>query len=368
MKVLHLGKYYHPVPGGIETQLKYLTLGLKEIGVSQKVIVANTERKTSLEKIDEIHVIRLARKGTIFSTPISFGWQKYINEGEYQIIHLHVPNPLATLYLYLYGFEGKLIVSYHSDIVKQRFLKKVYGPIFSSVLNRAERITIAGPDPRMYDKSIAGVSDKCVQIPYGIDTECWKSTDVVKKGAQKIKGVYKKPIILFVGRLVYYKGLEYLVRAMANLDAVLLIVGMGPEKERLKKIVDLLKLNQKVFFIGYVSNEELPFYYHACNVFCLPSIAKSEAFGIVQLEAMACGKPVVSTEIGTATSFVNRDGETGLVVPPKDEKALSSALKTILSDPILKNRLGENARKHVSDNFNYKLVAKKFFDLYSEII
>jgi glycosyltransferase involved in cell wall biosynthesis len=171
-----------------------------------------------------------------------------------------------------------------------------------------------------------------------------------------------------VGRLVYYKGVEFLIKAMTGLDATLLIVGAGPEERRLKKLVDRLNLNSKITFVGFVPNEDLPSYYRACDVFCLPSVVRSESFGIVQLEAMASSRPVVSTEIGTATSFVNRDGETGIIVPPRDEKALTSALKAILDDPILKRRLGEDARRRVVKYFDYRVIAGKFLDLYNKII
>jgi rhamnosyl/mannosyltransferase len=348
--------------------LRNLARGLKRLGVDQRVVVCNVDNKTVVEEVDGIDVIRMARLGEIFSTPICLGWGKNFNHKKYDIIHLHHPNPIATFYLSKSKLKSKLVVGYHSDIVRQRYLKNAYHPILRRVLERADVITTAGPEIDFYDKILRDFSEKCVTIPYGVDLGQWETTPKAVEGAKEIASAYKRPIILFVGRLVYYKGVEFLIKAMTGLYATLLIVGAGPEERRLKKLVDRLNLNSKITFVGFVPNEDLPSYYRACDVFCLPSVVRSESFGIVQLEAMASSRPVVSTEIGTATSFVNRDGETGIIVPPRDEKALTSALKAILDDPILKRRLGEDARRRVVKYFDYRVIAGKFLDLYNKII
>jgi glycosyltransferase involved in cell wall biosynthesis len=368
MNVLHLGKYYYPIPGGIETQLRNLAKGLNELGVYQKVVVANTRRTTSFEIIDGIDIIRLASLSTLFSTPLTYQWHSYIKDKSFDVIHLHAPNPAAELFLRAFEFHGKLVVSYHSDIIRQKKLKLFYDPLFRWILEKADRLVIAGPSPMMYDSLIHDFRGKTVTIPYGIDVARWNRESVDTDRAGRIRSSYKRPIILFVGRLVYYKGLDYLIKAMTKIDATLLIVGTGPEKKRLAKLSEELGLTSRVFFIGFVPDEKLAPYYHACDIFCLPSTARSEAFGIVQLEAMACGKPVVSTEIGTATSTVNRDGTTGIVVSPGDSAALAGALNKILGNPVLRERFGKNAKEWVAAEFDYRLIAGRYHELYQSCL
>jgi glycosyltransferase involved in cell wall biosynthesis len=368
MNVLHLGKYYYPVPGGIETQLRNLAKGLKELGVYQKIVVANTKGTTSSEIIDGIDIIRLASLGTLFSTPLTYQWCSYIKDRSFDVIHLHAPNPVAELFLRAFEFHGTLVVSYHSDIIRQKRLKLFYDPLFRWILEKANRLVIAGPSPMMYDRLIHDFQEKTVSIPYGIDVDTWNREGFKTNQAERIRASYTRPIILFVGRLVYYKGLNHLIRAMAKIDATLLIVGTGPEKKRLMKLSEELDLTSRIFFIGFIPDEELAPYYHSCDVFCLPSVARSEAFGIVQLEAMACGKPVVSTEVGTATGIVNRDGTTGFVVPPGDSDALAGALIKILDNSVLRERFGINARGWVAAEFDYRLVAGRYHELYQSCL
>ena len=231
MKVLHLGKYYYPAVGGIEAQLRNLNKGLKGLNIDQEVIVANTKGETSFEEIDGVKIVRLPNLITLFSTPICFGWWKYIKRSDCDILHLHLPNPMASFCLYKRKFKGGLIISYHSDVVRQKLLKHPLYPITKWLFKRAEAVVIAGNDVSMYDKLLHEFSHKCVNIPYGVDFDFWSGRQISSDKIEKIRSNHKKPIVLFVGRLVYYKGLEFLINAMKNVEAVLLIVGRGPEKK-----------------------------------------------------------------------------------------------------------------------------------------
>ena len=153
------------------------------------------------------------------------------------------------------------------------------------------------------------------------------------------------PWLLFVGVLRYYKGLNYLIDAMQQIPARLVIVGQGPEEPALREQVAQLGLQDRIIFAGAVSDAELPAYYRLASLFCLPASERSEAFGLVQVEALASGLPIVCTELGTGTSYVNKDGESGLVVAPRDASVLPSAILRLLNDEALRRRLADGARQ-----------------------
>jgi rhamnosyl/mannosyltransferase len=176
----------------------------------------------------------------------------------------------------------------------------------------------------------------------------------------------KKPNVLFVGRLRYYKGLEYLIQAMTEVNAELNIVGTGSEEQKLKALTAKLNLSAKIHFLGDIAENELPKYYANCSVFTLPSIFKTEAFGISQLEAMASAKPIVSTSLGTGVDWINQNGTTGFTVPPKKARALSDALNTILSDNTLRQRLGKAARNRTEQYFSKEIMLEKISAIYQQ--
>jgi len=182
----------------------------------------------------------------------------------------------------------------------------------------------------------------------------------------KIRDRYGKRIVLAVGRLVYYKGFEYLVRAMREVDGVLLVVGEGPLRNKLQKEITRYGIADRVFLLGNVA--ELSPIYHACDVFVLPSIARSEAFGIVQLEAMACGKPIVNTKLDSGVNYVSPDGVSGITVPPEDSDALSAAIGRLLDDPDLQRRCGEAGLARVLNEFTLERTADRVCEIYDEIL
>jgi rhamnosyl/mannosyltransferase len=169
--------------------------------------------------------------------------------------------------------------------------------------------------------------------------------------------------VLFVGRLVYYKGVDVLIDAMAHIHATLLIVGEGPLEAELRRRAVVRGIQDRVVFLGEVAAESLPAYYHASDVFVLPSVANTEAFGVVQLEAMAAGVPVVSTKLPTGVSWVNEDGVSGLLVAPGDPIALADSIGRLLADPVLRNRLGQNASRRAELLFSRDRMIESFKDV-----
>jgi len=234
-------------------------------------------------------------------------------------------------------------------------------------LKKADKIIATSPNYIEGSKYLRKYKEKCVVIPLGLNPEKLKINESM---IQEIKKLYKdKPIIFSLGRLIYYKGFEYLIEAMRNINAYLLIGGSGPLKESLQKRIKNLNLSKKVFLLGRIKDEDLGSYYQACDVFCLPSIHRTEAFGLVQVEAMFFGKPVISTNIeSSGVSWVNQNNITGLVVSSKDPTALAEAINKIINNPELKEKFGENAKKRFEEEFRIEVVANKIFKLYNKII
>ena len=205
----------------------------------------------------------------------------------------------------------------------------------------------------------------CRVIPFGIRADAFEHPDAAR--VAELRRRYGERIVLAVGRLIYYKGFEHLVRAMADVRATALIAGDGPLGGALAAEAARLGVADRVVLLGRVNDADLKACYHACDVFALPSVERSEAFGIVQLEAMACGRPVVNTRLDSAVPHVSLDGLTGLTVPPGDPAALAAALSALLDDPARRAAMGVAARRRVHEEFSAELMARRTLEVYREI-
>jgi rhamnosyl/mannosyltransferase len=208
--------------------------------------------------------------------------------------------------------------------------------------------------------------DRCRIIPYGIPIKQFSTYDSVE--IARIRKQYGPRLIISVGRLIYYKGFMHLIDAMRNIDGHLLIVGDGHLREDLENRARANNVSHKITFLGEVHNDDTVPYYHAADVFALASIARSEAFGIVQLEAMACGKPVVNTDLDSGVPWVSLHDKTGLTVPPNDPLALAGAINKLLDDPELRETYGRAARNRVDDEFDQDVMLERMVELYSEVL
>ncbi|HEX9094366.1 MAG TPA: glycosyltransferase, partial [Coriobacteriia bacterium] len=215
---------------------------------------------------------------------------------------------------------------------------------------------------------LAPVADKCRVVPFGIRVERFEGSPDTLARADSLRRRHTRPIVLFVGRLIYYKGVDVLVRAMRDVHADLVLIGSGPLEGELRERVVALGMGERVTFLAPVPEAELVAWYHAADVFCLPSVARSEAYGLVQLEAHASGTPVVSTALPTGVPFVNPDGETGLIVPPGDAPALAAALTRLLGDDALRGRMGEQARERALARFSIASMTDGVVGVYSEAV
>jgi len=367
MKVLQVVKLYYPWIGGVEKVVQQIAERLNgKDNFEIEVLCCSHEKRGKEEKINGVKIHRASSFGIFWGMPFSFDFFRLFKKlsKKVDIIDFHHPFPLVDLAFFLFRPKAKLIVHYHSDIVRQKALEFLFRAFIFNTLKKAEKIIVSNPNLIKSSPYLQKFKEKCQVIPFGVDLEKFKKFDLEK--VQKIKEKYGN-FVLFVGRLNYYKGLHYLIEAMKDVKANLVIIGEGPEKSNLIFRILKLKLENKIFLLPFQPEEELVNYYRACDVFVLPSIFKSEAFGLVLTEAMACGKPVISTELGTGTSFVNRDGVTGFVVPPRDSKALAEAINKILLDKELAQKFGKNAENLVIENFSLQKMIEKTKGIYKEV-
>lgn len=350
MKILQINKLYYPWVGGVETVVRQIAEGLNgKNSLQVDVLVCNQKNKRTIEEVNGVKVFR-AKTLTIFlGMPISFDFLYFYSkiEKDYDLIFLHYPFPLGFLAYVLFSPRKKLVIWYHSDIVKQKLLEWFFRPFHLFCLRKARKIFVSNPKLLASSKTLRKFQKKCKVLPFGVDLNYFLITKEIQEQAEKIKEKLGAPLVLSVGRLTYYKGFDFLIQAMRRIPAKLLIIGEGKRKKKLLRLIKKLKIKEKVIILPSV--KDLRPYYLACDLFVLPSIAKSESFGIVLLEAMAYQKPVISTELGTGTSWVNLDKITGLVVKSKDVKSLQNAIKRLLEDKKLFQMLSENAKKRAEE-------------------
>ena len=359
-----MGKFFDPYRGGIETVLRDLCQEL-ESQVELHVLVANTRARTVHEQRG-FRITRAANWGTLFSSPITPGFPGWVRKLPGDIVHVHLPNPVGEMSYLLTARDRPLVAHFHSDIVRQKSLLRIYAPLLRSFYDRVSCIVVPTPNHIDVSPFVSQFRNKCRIVPFGIPLEKFNLTSSGQSKVQQLCG--DKPVILFIGRLVYYKGVEYLIQAMSKLDARLWIIGTGPLETSLRQMASSMNLQNKVSFLGNIADDQLLTYYHACDVFVLPSIANSEMFGMVQLEAMACGKPVVSTNLPTGVSWVNQHGVTGFLVPPQRPDALAETIQKLLKNPSLRQEMGEAGRKRVETEFTARKMAAGIMDVYREVM
>ena len=318
--------------------------------------------------IDGVPVVRVPRYAEIASTPISPGLLSQLWRARADIFHVHLPNPMAEVCYLLARPRGRLVVAYHSDIIKQKSLFKAYRGINETFLSHADAIIAGAPQNIEHSPVLRQFKARTAVIPLGVGPGDFRTTPERRRRVTELREQFGSRVIFFIGRHTYYKGIDVLIRAMQDVDAHLVIGSDGPLTPELENLAQTLNLTPRITFVGRITDEDLPCYYLASDVFCLPSVARSEAFGIVQLEAMACGVPVVSTRLTTGVVYVNLDGVTGLTVSPGDPIALAEALNRLLEDDALRQRLGEQGRQRVSREFTHDINARRTLRLYADVL
>lgn len=369
MKILQIGKFY-PILGGVEKVMYDLTVGLSQRGIDCDMLCASADGEHGSFSLNPhgnlIVVPALTKAAATMISPAMITRLKKI-AGSYDIIHIHHPDPMAALSLRLSGFRGKVVLHWHSDILKQKKLLRFYEPLQNWLLRRADKVVCTSPSYAEGSPWLQEVKGKLSIIPIGIlPMQAAASEDV-----DKIRNRYPgKRIILSVGRLVAYKGYEHLILAARNLpdDCVLLISGEGPLHDSLERLIAETGTGNKIKLLGRVPEEEIVPLFNAADIFCLPSVMKTEAFGIVQLEAMSLGKPVVATNIpGSGTGWVNAHNVSGLNVAPADSDALAKAINRLLADRKLHERLSAGARRRFEENFTLPRMIDDALEIYKRL-
>jgi glycosyltransferase involved in cell wall biosynthesis len=369
MRVLHINKFYPPVVGGIERAVGIMAQGQKAQGFRVEVLTSQRFGFHQTDSDNGIPVTRAASVGTYLSMPLSPGFPHYLaqkSRGK-DILHFHFPFPLADIsYLWQYARSRAstqtVVISWHSDIVRQKYLLWLYRPFLQHFLSLSNLILVSSERLRTTSPFLFPFQDKVRVLPYGLNL---MDPFFAAKGSngKKNSGL---PIILFVGRLVPYKGVQYLIEAMKSVQGTLWVVGDGPLRSSLQHQAMRLGIAQRVKFWGYLPDEQLSKLYRQCDVFVLPSINRSEAFGIVQLEAMAFGKPVVNTELSTGATQVSLHGETGLSVLPRDSLALADAINLLIFDLSLRHRYSENGKQRIRESFLSEAMLHSLSGYYQE--
>ena len=367
LRVLHVGKYYAPVPGGMERVVQMLC-EVTRGRLDSRVLAFHTGRSTTEGVIGGVKVTRVGTLGKAGSVPIAPTLASHLARADADVMIVHEPNPWALLSLRVATTRIPFAIWFHSDVIRPRLQYRLfYAPIAQPVYQRARRFVVSSPTLAAASPVLSRYPAKTSIIPFGIDPAAWSDTPERRRRASEIRTAVGKPIILFVGRLVPYKGVDVLIRAAATLPAYVRIAGDGPMRDAWMHEAATHADRATFDFPGALSDEELKDWMHAAEVLVLPSVTPAEAFGVVQLEAMASGTPVISTRVRSGVPWVNRDGETGLVVPPGDVCALRAALEKVLADRELGLRLGAAGIQRVRAEFTLGAMADRFVSLCTEV-
>ncbi len=372
MNVLCFGRFYDDIPGGMQRHVEHLFAVLR--GRVDYVHLVPSRDSTAAEfTLHGFPVIRtpsLNVDGSIAISPSLFSRARRLHaQYRFDLIHLHFPDPMSHLASLALPAAIPRVITWHADILRHKVLRTFYRPLLRRALTQASAITVATPAHIRASADLSRLRDRSRihVVPYGFDLQRFVSPHP-KTAA--IRAAYPGNTILTLGRHVSYKGFDVLIEAMRSLEnsTRLLIGGTGPLTEQWKSLARQLGVADRVHFLGLVDEADLPAYFQACDVFCLPAVTQAEAFGIVQIEAMASGKPVVSTALGNGVDFVNQDGRTGFTVAPKNPNALADALRRLLSDQSLAQTFGRQGRQRALAEFSSEAMGRRTFEIYRQSI
>jgi len=373
MRILMATKYYPPVVGGIEAHVRDLSEGLVAAGHQVRVICSNTERRFVQEVINGVEVIRLPRLFEKAATPIArhYGEVLKIESEHSDIIHFHFPYPWGE-FQWLFKHPDRLapyVVTYHTDIVRQKTALEFYRPFLRRFLAKAQLIMASSPQLIEYSSFLQPEEEKCRQVDFGLKLDHIADNETATTRAAQLRKMIdsERPIVLFVGRLVYYKGVDVMVDSMPMVDAEFVVVGSGPLADEMVQRAEALGVADRLHMMGRASDEDLAAWYHAADVFVLPSVETSEAFGLVQIEAHAAGTPVVSTLLESGVPYANLDGVTGFSVTVNDSQALADGINKLITDPALAQKLGAQAKERALTQFNIPTMVDRVTQVYEEV-
>ncbi|GAC1465124.1 MAG: glycosyltransferase family 4 protein [Isosphaeraceae bacterium] len=374
LRICHLGKYYPPAPGGIETHVRTLARAQADLDVHVQVFCVNhTESPTVTEADGAVEVVRFRRARSALKLDYCPGLLTQLRQVEADILHLHVPNPTMILNLLAARPTPPVVVTYHSDVVNQKLRAALFRPLERMAYRRVRAILPTSPVYPQGSPFLQEYADRIQVLPIGIDVRPYvqPSAENLARAAE-IREQYAQggPLWLCTGRFVYYKGFINAVRALRHVEGRLLLIGDGPNQPELQLEARRLGVADRVVFLGRLpSYLDIVPYYLAVDAFWFPSNARSEAFGLVQVEAMASGCPVINTEIPhSGVPWVSSHEETGLTVPVNDPQAIASAARRLLSEPGLRERLIDAARRRAVEEFDHRVMAERSLAIYRRVL
>jgi glycosyltransferase involved in cell wall biosynthesis len=370
--IVHFGKYYFPDAGGIESVTIGLARGAVASGHSVTVVCFEKTPANCEEVIDGVLVIRVSIAKMIASQPLGIGYflQCMKSAKRADVVHLHVPNMLGALCAIFVGKQARLLVHWHSDVINKGLLGKFLRPLESALLRRADSVVATSQVYADASETLVPFRSKITVVPIGVSDAKHQGIDSELPSSieERVSG---KKIILAVGRLVPYKGFKVLIEAVKHLytDSVVVIVGGGPLQQALQQAVDVAGINDRVVLAGRLSDATLHTLFERATLYCLPSTYRAEAFGVVLLEAMAYGLPIVATDIpGSGVPWVNQHGSSGLNVPTGDPKALADACNQILCSEALRKKLARGARQRFLSEFTEDVSVRRMMAVYDRLV
>jgi len=368
LRILHVTRTYFPDSyGGIEEVVRQISLNTEFDGVESRIFALSKNPNPSILQREEAKVFRSQFSFSIASCDFSVrGLSDFKELAEWaDIVHYHFPWPYADL-LHFHGrVKKKSIVTYHSDVVRQKRLASLYKPLMRSFLDSVDKIVATSSNYLENSQVLQNHIDKTTIIPIGLSEESYPIASEVDLVSMKEK--VGNNFFLFIGSLREYKGLNILLDALQNTDLECVIAGSGSVENQLKAKAQLMNLNN-VHFLGQVNDVEKVALLKLCRVVVSSSNLPSEAFGVSLVEGLMFGKPLITTELGTGTSYVNADKETGLIVPHSNPRALREAMLHLASDSILLRKMGEAARMRYEKLFKASLMGDKYLRLYNKLL
>lgn len=378
LKICHLGKYYPPAAGGIETHVQTLARAQAALGMDVRVICADHRKKSQrpadagsvCEEVDAgVRVTRCAQRmsfNRLDVCPSLPGVLRRLVAESPDVLHLHTPNPSMLLALALVQPEIPLVITHHSDIIRQRLLKFALRPFERLIYRQAARVQTTSLVYRYGSRFLTRYAERLEVLPLGVDLKPFTEPgSAARDFAEHLRTQHTGPIWLMVGRLVYYKAVHLAIRALEHVPGTLVIVGAGPLEHELKNLARAVGVENRIAWQGYVTRDQLIGAYHSARALWFPSNFRSEAFGLVQVEAMASGCPVINTAIpGSGVPWVSRHGESGLTIPVNDPIALADAARSLAQDDALHKQLSNGGRARAEAEFDHMVMGQRSLQIY----
>lgn len=387
LQVCHLGKYYPPAPGGIESHVQTLARAQAALGAEVRVLCVNHlngrgqdltwRRHGRSETVEEqdgpVHVTRIGRSACIAKLDICPELRRTLRTLEHShidLFHLHTPNPTMLLALATLKPVVPLVITHHSDVIRQRLLKYLLRPFEHLVYRRAIQVSQTSPLYVQESALLQAYAPRLSALPLGVELEMFLTpSPQALRIAMELRAEHGQPLWLTVGRCVYYKAFHVAIRALPHVPGKLIVIGNGPLEYELHQLAERLGVADRVIWRRYVSPDELVASYHAATALWFPSNTRSEAYGLVQVEAMACGCPVINADIpGSGVPWVSPHEVSGLTVPPNNPQALAQAAQRLIQEPGLRDRLSKAAIARAIDEFDHHTMGRRSLEMYHRVL